>query len=226
MHAELDGLIVSGPRRGKQFTYALLAERAPRARTLDRTEALAELTRRYFRSHGPAQIQDFLWWSGVTAADARNGITLAGTALEHEAIEGKEYWFDAAAGSAHEGAGVAHLLPNFDEYTVAYRDRAAVMHADRAFDPTLFSFGSVLSNVVTVDGKIRGAWRRTVSRAGMHVEIRTLNRFEPAETAAVEKACRRFGDFLERPVELSVHGNAIRRNLTAVQRRSTQRQSL
>src|SRR5438046_754748 len=51
MRAELDGIICSGARRGKQFTYALLAERAPQARSLDRDEALAELTMRYFTSH-------------------------------------------------------------------------------------------------------------------------------------------------------------------------------
>ncbi len=90
MAAELDGVIVSGPRHGKQFTYALLTERAPQARLLDRTESLVELTRRYFRSHGPAQLQDFVWWSGLTVADARSGITLAGGTLDHQIMEGKE----------------------------------------------------------------------------------------------------------------------------------------
>jgi hypothetical protein len=138
MRAELDGLIVSGPRRGKQFTYALLEERVPKAPVLDRTEALAELTRRYFRSHGPAQVQDFTWWSGLTVADARVGIELAGSALAHETIDGKDYWFDAAAGAPVSAAGVAHLLPNFDEYTVGYRDRGAMIHSDRKWKPSLF----------------------------------------------------------------------------------------
>ena len=57
MHAELDGVVCSGARKGKQFTYALLEERAPRAKTLTRDEALGELARRYFTSHGPATLQ-------------------------------------------------------------------------------------------------------------------------------------------------------------------------
>src|SRR6185369_4462037 len=65
LRAELDGLICSGPRLGKQFTYALLEERVPPGKTLTREEALAELTRRYFSSHGPATLQDFVWWSGL-----------------------------------------------------------------------------------------------------------------------------------------------------------------
>ena len=54
--AELDGLICSGARKGKQFTYALLDERVGCQGSLRQVEsseaALAELTRRYFRSRG------------------------------------------------------------------------------------------------------------------------------------------------------------------------------
>jgi hypothetical protein len=202
MQAELDGLIVSGPRRGKQFTYALLAERVPKAPTFDRTEALAELARRYFQSHGPAQVQDFVWWSGLTVADARSGISLAGKAIERQAIDGKDYWFDPAAAPATAPAGMVHLLPNFDEYTVAYRDRSAVVHADLPFDSALFAFGSLLANVVLVGGRVRGSWRRTSARGTMRVEIRTLDRLGTRETARVNEAGRRLGTFLERPVEV------------------------
>ena len=203
MSAELDGVIASGPRRGKQFTYALLTERAPSARPLDRTAALAELTRRYFRTRGPAQLQDFVWWSGLTVADARAGVRLAGGALDHKVIEGKDYWFDAEAGPDGNVAGVAHLLPNFDEYTVAYRDRAAAVHGDRPFEPALFSFGSILSNVVTIGGRVRGAWRRIVQGRGVRVAVQSLDRLEPGEGAAVEEAGQRLGRFLERPVDLA-----------------------
>src|SRR5436190_10253869 len=77
MQAELDAVITSGPRRGKQFTYALLDERAPPEKTLARDEGLAVLALRYFASHGPAQIRDFAWWSGLTIADAKAGVAMA-----------------------------------------------------------------------------------------------------------------------------------------------------
>ncbi len=207
--AELDGIVVSGPRRGKQFTYALLAERAPEARRLERDQAVAELTCRYFRSHGPAQLQDFVWWSGLTMADARRGVELAGRGLDHHEVDGKDYWFDAALEPAPPVAGEAHLLPNFDEYTVAYRDRGAVLHPDRPFDPSFFSYyreaapqGGILSNVLTVTGRVRGAWRRNLQRRGVRVEIRLLDSLDPAEKAAVEQSAARYGRFLGLPVEL------------------------
>ena len=92
MRAELDALITSGPRRGKQSTYALLDERAPGGRTLARDEALAELAGRYFASHGPALPQDFAWWSGLTVGDARRGIESASPRLASATVDGKTYW--------------------------------------------------------------------------------------------------------------------------------------
>ena len=204
MTAELAGLITSGPRHGKQFTYALLEERAPRTPGKKPTEAVTELARRYFESHGPAQVQDFVWWSGLTVADARLGIASAGSALEHQVVDGKEYWFGFQGapngGPSRKESPVAHLLPNFDEYTVAYRDRTAALDPDHHFEPSLFSFGSVISNVVAVDGRVRGAWRRTVRHGTVQVELRLPGQLKPAEAAAVADAGRRLGRFLDSPV--------------------------
>jgi len=200
MVAELDGLIASGPRTGKQFTYALLEERVRRSRNLDRGDAAAELTRRYFQSHGPAQLQDFVWWSGLTMAEARAGIKAGGASLEHISIGGRDYWFDRDADARRAVSLVAHLLPNFDEYTVAYRDRSGIIHPDAPAEPGLFNFGSILSNVVTVDGRVRGAWRRTVGRDGVRVDVRVMKPLDEREVVAVEKAGRHLSRFLERPV--------------------------
>ena len=92
MRAELDGVICSGPKRGKQFTYALLDERVPRGPALAREEAVAKLVRRYFLSHGPATVQDFVWWSGLTTADARAGLESVRDQIAGEMIDGKMYW--------------------------------------------------------------------------------------------------------------------------------------
>jgi hypothetical protein len=86
MHAELEGVICSGPRRGKQGTYGLLAERAPNANRFARDEALGELARRYFRSHGPATIRDYVWWSGLITADAVRGLEMIGPDVKRQRV--------------------------------------------------------------------------------------------------------------------------------------------
>ena len=208
MGAELDGLVTSGPRRGGQFTYALLAERAPNARILNRTDAMAELARRYFCSHGPAQLQDFVWWSGLTVSDARSAIAMAGGALAHQAIDGSRYWFDAEAGPGRRSPEVVHLLPNYDEYTVGYRDRAAALDPDRVFVPSLFPRGSILANIVTVGGRVRGAWRRSRRGRGMRLEVRLLDPLNSSEAAALDAARDRLSTFLGCAIDLrsTLHG--------------------
>lgn len=203
MAAELDGLVISGPRRGKQHTFALLAERAPHARSLEREEALAELTHRYFRSHGPAQLQDFAWWSGLSLTDIRTGIALAGGSLTHEIVDGKEYWSGADGEVASDVTGPAHLLPNFDEYTVSYRDRTAAIDPDLPFDPALFSYGNILSNVLTIGGRVRGSWRQKVSGTRLRVEVRLLAPLTPVEVNAVMAVAERMERYLRRPVEVT-----------------------
>jgi hypothetical protein len=200
--AELDALVVSGPRRGREFTYMLLEERVPARPCVDREEGLSRLAERYFRSRGPAQLQDFAWWAGVTLADTRAGVAGAGSSLASEVIGGTRYWFDAGARPRPARATLAHLLPTFDELTVAYRDRSAFDHPDRRFDPALFAFGSVLSNVLVIAGRVRGAWRRVVGPESVRLQVRLLDPLTPSERAAVARAAQRMGRFHERRVEL------------------------
>ena len=154
MRAELDGILSSGARRGKQFTYMLLDERVPQAKTLKREEALAELARRYFMSHGPATIQDFVWWSGLTTADARNGLEVIKAQLSHEVVDGQTYWFSTSTPPAKGTAQMAYLLPNYDEYG-SYKDRSAVFDA-------LNTHKLVFSHMMVIDGRIAGTWKRTL----------------------------------------------------------------
>ena len=92
-YAELDGLICSGPRRGKQFTYVLLEDRAPKYPELTREESLAKLALKYFTSHGPAQTRDFAWWSGLPAKDAKQAVDAIQSKLNQTILNGKTYWF-------------------------------------------------------------------------------------------------------------------------------------
>ncbi|HYW23913.1 MAG TPA: winged helix DNA-binding domain-containing protein [Terriglobales bacterium] len=201
MHAELDGVIVSGPRRGRQFTYALLDERAPAARRLDRDDALAELARRYFTSHGPAQLPDFTWWSGLTAAAARRALDLAGPDLAHELIDGRSYWRAPDERRPAPAGPLVHLLPNYDELLVAYRDRSAAL--DPGLDLSSLPRGSILTNVVVVDGRVRCGWQRRPSGGRVVVEVVPLGPVDAAASAAIERAAGELGRFLGVPAEVA-----------------------
>ncbi len=191
MHAELEGVIASGPRRGKQSTYALLAERAPDARVLRRDEALAELVHRYFVSRGPATPQDFAKWSGLTIGDARRGLDAVGTALRHETIDGVSDW--SGRGSAGAPSARAHLLSIYDEYVSSYRDRSAI--CDPAYASRLAAMGNALTSVLVVGGRVIGTWSRSVAPREVEVTIQTFRPLTKEENAAVRSAAERFASF-------------------------------
>ena len=200
MHAELEAVICSGPRREGQFTYALLDDRAPATRVLPREEALAELARRYFTSHGPAQLKDFAWWSGLTLADARAGVEMATHHLADDEIDGRRYWFASSMPTPERPARAAYLLPPYDEYLIAYKDRSA------ALGPTPWKPGAWRDPPpapIVLDGRVVGGWSRTTDTDGVAIGLHLLQRLSRADVLLVEDAARRYGDFLGRDVTIS-----------------------
>jgi hypothetical protein len=210
MRAEQDAVVTSGPRRGKQFTYALLDERAPAGRTLARDEALATLAGRYFASHGPALPQDFAWWSGLTVSDARRGIETATPRLASVTVDGKTYWHAPGATRAARVSHAVQLLPNYDEATVAYRDRAATL-APGVSAPFHGRPEMVMNYVVMVDGRVVGGWRRVPRKDAMIVETTLATRLDAHARKALEAAAARLQKFLGQPVTLRTRESAASR---------------
>ncbi|MGH7723308.1 MAG: winged helix DNA-binding domain-containing protein [Candidatus Dormibacteria bacterium] len=202
MHAELDAIAVSGPRHGKAVTYALLEERAPAARRLDRDASLAELARRYFAGHGPAQVRDFVWWSGLTLAEAKRGIAMAGPAITQEQIGDRWYLSSPEARRTAARGPVVNLLPNFDEFLVAYRDRSAALEHASAGSTLPLSAGEVLGNVVLLDGQVWGYWKRRRSGPDVVLEVGPIDRLGTAASTALQRAAGRLGRFLGAPVTI------------------------
>ena len=199
--AELGGIICSGARRGKQFTYALLDDRVPPTKTLERDEALAELARRYFTSHGPATEEDFMWWSGLTRADIRSGLEMVKQQMAYEVTDGKTYWFAASGPLASKSSQAAFLLPNYDEYIVGYTDRTAIF--DSSHSNKLDARGNPLfQHTILVKGRIVGTWKRILKKDALVIETKLFTRLTKAEDRSVALAIRRYGEFLELPVVL------------------------
>ena len=199
MRAELDALICSGPRRGKWSTYALIDERVKAAAPRPRDDALSELARRYFATRGPATLQDFAWWSGLTVSDGKRAVSILGNTLESRTIDGRTYWHGADAPVSSRKPDAAHLLPNFDEFFVGFRDRSAIYALLReagrgAKLPTL------PGNVVVLDGQVVAEWKRVPTPRASSVEITPLAKLGSEGDRAVTRAVKRLGEFLGQPV--------------------------
>lgn len=193
-----EGLVCLGPRAGKQPTFVLLDAWVPPAKSLDRSEALVELARRYFTSHGPATVADFSWWSGLTASDARAGLEGIEKRLTRVTIDGRTYWRPDRASRPKPKR--AFLLPAYDEYCVAYRDRSGILapaHAKRREA----GYG-ILSPTMVYGGQVVGTWQRTLTGRSVVVRTRPFARLEPGIRRAFAVAARRLGRFVGLPVLL------------------------
>jgi hypothetical protein len=200
MQSELDGVICSGARRGRQFTYALLDERVPTSSAISRDSALAELARRYFNSHGPAQLHDFVWWSGLTAADARAGLEMAKRDIANEIVNGKTYWLSSSVTSVSQRRS-AFLLPLYDEYLIAYRDRSAALDVSRW---TRIVSRDPLSAPIVVGGQVVGGWRKALGKRGtVAITVMPFASVSGHHARAIAKAARAYARFLGLALELA-----------------------
>ena len=200
--AELDQVVCSGPRQGKQFTYALFDERVRGAATLSPEDARTALAARYVASHGPVTVNDFVWWSGLTVGEAKRAFEAVSPALRTEQMGEDTYWSSPTEPKAtRRDVPLVHLMPNYDEYFIAYRDRrptAAQPLPSKAIDPM-----DSYAHLLCVEGRFGGFWKRTVGSRAVAVQLlpyRTLNR---THLAAAKEAAGRYAAFLGLPLEFA-----------------------
>jgi hypothetical protein len=212
MRAELDLVICSGGLVGKNQTYALVDERAPIGSgsgpaVFDRDWSLGELVRRYFTSHGPATVADFVWWSGLTVADTRRGLAVNGDGLRKLTIDGADFWWAGDVGGSAAGAAerspTVHLMQGYDEYIVAYRSPRDPINVDRLIPPAFLSRPPYLHAVV-LDTQGVGFWRRVAlpKNGGFGVEVKLVRDLSAAEHNALDAAVSRYSEFVAQPVTL------------------------
>jgi hypothetical protein len=203
LRAELDGLICSGPRSGKKQTYTLLAKRVPKRRTMSREESLQELARRYFCSRAPVTLQDFIWWSGLKSADARQGLESVKSDLVSEEIDGKTYWFPPACEAPVKRKHSVHLLPAYDEFLISYKDRSAMVPT--GIQKEMISRNGYFKPVIVVDGRVAGSWMRATGHAGMAVKAEFHTAHSRVYKEFLTAAASEFGKFLGEKRKVVLH---------------------
>lgn len=193
------GLICFGPRRGKQDTFVWLDDWLPKGKSLSREESLFELAHRYFSGHGPATIHDFMWWSGLPAADARAGLAMVEAQLAHEERDGQTYWFSPEWPAPKVDSPTAYFLPSFDEYLLGYKDRSAVLDPAHATKVVPGANG-MFKPIIVIDGRVVGTWKRTLKKEKVVMALHPFNALSEAEGEAVAVAAERYGAFVNLPV--------------------------
>ncbi len=192
MNAELDGLICNCIMRGKQFTYALLDERIKPTPFFTKDEALAELAKRYFYSHGPATLQDFIWWSGLSTSHAKVALELTKPILSSLQIDEQTYWLNDSI--LYQNNDSVHFLPAFDELIISYKNRTAAISL--AHQPKAFSNNGIFKPTILFNGKVIGTWKRSFKKDAVIMEFSYFDSFKKTKHQMIAAAAKQYGNFL------------------------------
>lgn len=202
MNAELDGIICNGRMRGKQITYALLDERVPNSAQLSKEEALAELAKRYFTSRGPATLQDFTWWSGLSITNSKLAWELVKHAFQSICIDDRTYMFSNEIQIKKQDEDTIHLLPAFDEFLISYKDRTASIPLENQHKA--FSKNGIFYPVIVENGKVIGLWKRTIKKDTAIIETQFLTPVNTSFRKSIENAAELYGKFIQKKILLNV----------------------
>lgn len=179
-------------------TFALLEEWVAPAKEKSRDEALTELALRYFNSRAPVTIQDFIWWSGLSASEARAGFEAVKSNFVQEVFDGKIYWMPSNGVVPKERLN-AFALPGFDEYLLGYKDRSAVLDSAHAEQVCPGGNGVFFSTIV-IDGQVAGTWKRAIKKSRIEVVAAPFGVLSKADKNRFVEAVNRYGEFLGMPV--------------------------
>lgn len=168
-YAEMEGILVNGQLKDNKQTFTLLEEWVPRKERISKEESLERLARRYFTSHSPATLLDFVWWSGLTLTDCRQAIQLIKADFICETINGREFWMKNDIKTPPTDEISALLLPPFDEFVVSYKDRSELI-ADTHYGKVMTKNG-LFSPTIMFNGEIIGSWKKLNQKSTPHVEL-------------------------------------------------------
>jgi hypothetical protein len=199
LNAELEGIICSGKMNEKQTTYALLNERVEKPRPLKKEEALFKLASKYFKSHCPATLQDFVWWSGLSISDSKTALELIKSDFMSQKINTQEYWFPNSFSVPKKFKESIFLLPAFDEFLISYKDRSAAIileHQKKAF-----SNNGIFWPVIIINGKAVGVWKREIKKDKIIIETNFFYQ-QNKDEKQIQKAAEKFGYFLNHKAEI------------------------
>lgn len=199
--AALEKLICFGTKQGNQFSFVLLDNVVNHHKPKTRQEALGELTKRYFQSRGPATLEDFVWWSGLTKTDAREGLGSIKSIVIKENILGQNYYVMVNEEAPKSLSHATFLLPAFDEYVLAYRDRSAILATKNS--KQVVSKNGIFYPVILHNGKVPGTWRRTLKKDQMNIEINPFEKLTKATMDKIHEAAEAFGLFTGKTTRIS-----------------------
>jgi hypothetical protein len=190
----LNQILCHGSHQEKQPTYALLDDWIPQSKELSTDEALSEIALRYFTGHGPATLQDFIWWTGLKTTDARLALNSISQHLTSEDVEGSTYWF---APDLRDTTTLksTFLLPGFDEFMLGYTNRTLMV--DKMHLPKIIPGNNgMFMPTVVIDGRVEALWKREIKKHTVSIELYPFGKLSINKLKHIDIAAKQYASYL------------------------------
>lgn len=198
--AELNRIICSGKEDGKQNTYALYQSRIPDTPNRSPEQITEWLAEKYFTGHGPATVEDFAWWSGLTLTDVRNAVAALSAKLDAVIFRDKTYWFRKGTDRIQVNEENAYLIPAFDELVVSYKDRSAIFKTKDK--KKAISSNGIFWPVILLNGQVTGLWKPIAKKNILKIETTLFRRHTVNEKSLIREAAGLAGTFYQKEVDV------------------------
>jgi hypothetical protein len=197
----IEGLVCYGPGEGNQATFIRTEHWLPPLRQVDAVAAQKELFRKYLRAYGPATLNDFAHWSGISMPEVRALRPLLDAEIaEHNGLLILREDIKTLQAASSKLNSV-HLLPYFDVYLLAHRFKEHFLKAQ--FYKRVFRNQGWILPVVLIDGEIAGVWAYKVTRKALEIEIELFARIDRRVRKQIEARAGELADLFQRPLSFS-----------------------
>jgi hypothetical protein len=197
--ASLLGVVCFGPDQDGEESHVPIDDWLPQD-TIPPPDPMAELARRYFAAHGPANASDFRWWTGLPAAETRRGVEAIADELTEVSVDGTSMWVTANAATRIEEVRSAsthklRVLGPFDPYLLGYAKRDLGVP-----DPLLKRInagGGMIRSCIVIDGRLVGIWDRKRRVSGLTVTVTAFEKLSDEAQTQLEAEFADIARFLE-----------------------------
>lgn len=164
-------------------------------------EARTKLLLKYLHGYGPASVQDFAYWSGITVSESRKVFTDTEQTLKEIKVKGvkKKLWilkddFYRLEGMDVHEKPLVHLLPKFDPLLLGHKDKSCILkseHLKEVFRPV----GDIAATVL-VDGYIKGTWNYKKTKNRLTVNVSPFEKLEKDDLEKIQREAEALGEFM------------------------------
>ncbi len=204
--AVVEGLVCYGPDIGRRSGFVRVDQWLPSRKRVSEIESKRTLLRRYLQAYGPAKVQDFSRWAGMSIQEAapvwkslEREITEVPLADGNASILQRDREDLQSSGFARP---VLNLLPSFDPFLLGHAGKDHLIekiHYKRVYRDQWW-----ISPVVLWNGKVIGLWSYTKGGRRWRLRVEFFKKASATIRNRVNDEAESLSKFVGNPIDVTI----------------------